>query len=101
MRRSPVSHEPDSEAGRPILLSFAELRGIHINLATLNAKLDTFSNLPGDLRELQDRVTTLETDKAVRNARSGLYGKWASLAWAVALVIIGAGAGAWVQKVIH
>lgn len=100
MRHSPVSHEPE-ETGRPILLSFAELRGIHTNLATLNTKLDNFSTVPAELKSLEDRVTALETDKAVRNARSGLYGKWASIAWAVALVIIGAGAGAWVQKVIH
>jgi hypothetical protein len=98
MRRSPVSHESTSEtAGPPILISFTELRGIHTKLAEVATRLEHFQLLPGEVDKLDTRLTSLETDKAVRDDRSGFYGKLLGGGAATFLVIIGAVVGAWLQ----
>lgn len=81
----------DAEAGRPILISFKELQGINVNLATINHKLDGLNEIPREMEKLEHRIIKLEEDRAVRNARGGLYDKVLSAVWALGLTIIGAG----------
>jgi hypothetical protein len=96
--------EDAGDAGAPvkgagaIMVSYRELVEIRSKMERLDAKLDAALVLRAAVEKLEKRVTSLETDRAVRSERSGLFGKAASVAWALALLIIGAGLNAWSDK---
>lgn len=92
----------DSEEGSPItqssshrspniLVSYQELVKLNARMERIDSKLDVALTLPAKIADQDKRITALETERAVRNAKGGVYGKGMELLWALALTLIAAG----------
>jgi hypothetical protein len=85
------SLDPRAQAGVGILVSYRELAKLNERLARIDSKVDTALRLPAKVDALTDRVASLETERAVRDARGGVFSKIGDLLWALVLALIAAG----------
>lgn len=86
--------EPPEERpaqGPPILVTHRELIKLSERMTRMEGKLDAALPLPAKIEHLEARVTSLETERAVRNARGGVFGKAWDIFFALILAFIATG----------
>lgn len=81
----------EPEYRNPILVSWREFSKLKETIITIGAKLDQAVLQQAQLRDIEIRLVALETDRTVRNAKGGVYGKAWEIIFGLVLAIIAAG----------
>lgn len=79
------------QRGAPILLSYKELVTLNDRMAKIDARLEIALTLPAEHKALELRVTSLETERAVRQAEGRQRGKAADYIWHAGMTLIAGG----------
>lgn len=73
------------------LIPYSELVKLTSRMERIDSKLDVALTLPVKIEDHERRIVKLETERAVRSAKGGVYGKAGEVILAILLAIIAAG----------